>query len=172
MVACTSGREERVARRRCVKGEGAARDAARGDRSSSRTRAPALEGQLSVEHDEGEHAERPQIDRLAVPVPGEQLGRAVARRAAARRVPPLLHRAQAEIRQLHVQIVRERGVEDVLGLNVAVDDREIVQVLNCLGHLFAGEEGKGSVSLANFHAVSTGMLSLPRRRVARHLRSG
>eukprot|EP00964_Phaeocystis_antarctica_P111967 scaffold76205_cov59-Phaeocystis_antarctica.AAC.3 len=62
--------------------------------------APPLEGQHAAEQHEGEHAQRPHVHGLAVALAREQLGRAVARRAAARGKPPLLHRTQAEVGEL------------------------------------------------------------------------
>ena len=72
----------------------------RGAWGMGRRCAPPLEGQHAAEQHEGEHAQRPHVHCLAVALAREQLGRTVARRAAARGEPPLLHRTQAEVGEL------------------------------------------------------------------------
>ena len=90
--------------------------------------AVAVEGQPAAQHEEQDHAQRPGVDGLRVLSALEELRRDVAERA--HRVPQRL-RAQQHLRQTEVRdddVAPAVPHEDVLGLEVAVDDAELVEV--------------------------------------------
>ena len=100
---------------------------------------------VAHEHLVDEHARRPPVDGLAVALGLDDLGREVLGRAAERPRAVLDQLGEAEVDDLQVALAVE---QQVLGLEVAVDDVAVVEVLEREHHRRAVEGGGGLVELA------------------------
>ena len=93
-----------------------------------------VEGRVAAEQDVREHADGPHVDLLAVGLAVQDLRRDVARRAAELVEAPRARelRREPEVAELDRRVVVVRHAQQILGLEVAVHDAQVVAVLDRL----------------------------------------